>query len=152
MVGLSACWAVPFASMHVRGAETSLSDTLHLVNGGIAGLLLLVAMWFGAATLGTRFRIYSIATVLVMLVFLLWTGMDGSRVVDDLPTPWLGVKERVWAYAYQLWLVMFAVALVRLRVPVVDDARRVNAERRAPRTAQPPTDRVTSVQEGGAGR
>lgn len=125
VLGVSACWAVPFASMHVRGAETGLSDTLHLVDGGVAGLLLLVAMWFGSAALGTRFRIYSIATVLVMLVFLVWSGMDGSRVVDDLPTPWLGVKERVWAYAYQAWLVMFAVASLRLRVPAGSAATRV---------------------------
>ena len=114
-LGVSACWAVPFASMHVRGAETSLSDTLHLLNGGAAGLLLLAAMWFGSSALGARFRTYSIATVLLMLVFLIWSGLDGSRVVDDLSTPWLGVKERVWAYAYQLWLAVFALALLRAR-------------------------------------
>ena len=124
VLGVSACWAVPFASMHVRGAETSLTDTLHLVNGGAAGLLLLVAMWFGSVALGTRFRIYSIATVLVMLVFLVWSGMDGSRVVDDLSTPWLGVKERLWAYAYQVWLAMFAAALLRLRAPAPAGSRR----------------------------
>jgi hypothetical protein len=123
VLGVSACWAVPFASMHVRGAETSLSDTLHLVNGGVAGLLLLIAMWFGSAALGMRFRIYSIATVLVMLVFLVWSGMDGSRVVDDLSTPWLGVRERVWAYGYQFWLVMFAMALLRLRLPAFSRGR-----------------------------
>ncbi len=144
VLGVSAWWAVPFASMHVRGAETSLSDTLHLVNGGVAGLLLLVAMWFGVAALGTRFRIYSIATVLVMVVFLVWSGMDGSRVVDNLSTPWLGVKERVWAYAYQLWLIVFAVVLLRRRVAAPVGAQRMQAKRRGPRTVQPPTDRVSS--------
>lgn len=113
ILGLLSLWAVPFASMHVREAEESFIDTLHLVGGAIAGPSFLVIVGFGASAFGKRFRLYSIATILVMFVFVAWTGMDGPEMADNLATPWLGVKERIWVYAYQLWLVVFAVALLR---------------------------------------
>lgn len=113
VLGILSLWAVPFASMHVREAEESFTDTLHLVGGAIAGPLFLVIVGFGASAFGKRFRLYSIATILVMVVFVAWTGMDGPEMAADLATPWLGVKERTWVYAYQLWLVVLAVALLR---------------------------------------
>jgi len=122
VLGVTALWSVPFASMHVREAEESLTDTLHLVDGAIAGLLLLVIIGFGAAVFGKRFRLYSIATVLVTFAFMGWTGMDGSRMTDNLATPWVGVKERIGVYAYQLWLVVFAIVLLRRRLAAGADS------------------------------
>jgi uncharacterized lipoprotein YbaY len=115
MLGAQALWAVPFASMHVREAEESLSDTLHLVDGGIAGILTLLIIGLGASALGKGFRAYSIATVVVAIAFSAWSGMDGARMADDLATPWLGIKERVAAYSLQLWMALFAIALLQLR-------------------------------------
>lgn len=125
-LGVLSLWAVPFASMHVREAEESLTDTLHLVGGAIAGPLFLVIVGFGASALGKRFRSYSIATILVMFVFVAWTGMDGRDMADNLATPWLGVKERIWVYAYQLWLVVFAIALLRQHPRPLPTARAGN--------------------------
>jgi hypothetical protein len=111
--GLLSLWAVPFASMHVRGAERGLGDTLHLVDGAAAGLLFAVALGGAAASFRTRFRIYSVATLLVVLGFAAWSGMDGARIADGLATPWVGVKERVSVYAYQAWFVALALTLLR---------------------------------------
>jgi uncharacterized protein DUF998 len=113
LLGAFSFWAVPFASMHVREAEESLTDTLHLVGLPIAGVLLGAAIGCGAAWFGRWFRIFSIATVLLVLAFGVWGGMEGSRVADNLATPWLGIKERVSVYAYQVWLLVFAIALLR---------------------------------------
>ena len=113
VIGVLSVWAVPFASMHVREAEESLTDTLHLVGGAIVLPLLLVIIGFGAAVFGKRYRLYSIATIAVMLAFGVWAGLDGAAVTDNLATPWVGVKERVSVYAYQLWLVVFAIAFLR---------------------------------------
>ena len=107
-----ALWAVPFASMNIRGAARSLTDTLHLVDGATAGLLLVIAIGFAAASFGMRFRLYSIATVLVVLAFAAWAGMDGPRIAADLATPWVGIKERISVYAYQLWLIVLALTLM----------------------------------------
>jgi hypothetical protein len=113
LIGVMSLVAVPFAPIHVREAEESFTDTLHLVEGAVAGVLLLAAMALGSAAFGRTFRLYTIVTVVVMVVFLGLTAMEGSRVADDLPTPWLGIKERTWAYAYQVWIAAFALALLR---------------------------------------
>lgn len=120
-LGVLSLWAVPFASMHVREAEESLTDTLHLLGGAIVGPLLLVVIVLGASAFGKRYRVYSIATILVVLAFAAWMGMDGAAITDNLATPWVGVKERIWVYAYQLWLVIFAIALLRTHLAAVAD-------------------------------
>jgi hypothetical protein len=112
VIGVLSLWAVPFASMHVREAEESLTDTLHLVGGAIV-LPLLLVIGSGAAVFGKWYRFYSIATIAVMLAFGVWAGLDGAAITDNLATPWVGVKERISVYAYQLWLVVFAITLVR---------------------------------------
>lgn len=111
--GLLALWAVPSASMNLRGVERSLNDTMHLVEGTIAVLLLIVAIGFGASAFGKWYRFYSIATILVLLAFGGWAAMDGARVAENLPTPWIGIKERISVYSYQAWLVALAITLLR---------------------------------------
>lgn len=120
VIGVLSVWAVPFASMHVREAEESLTDTLHLVGGAIVLPLLLVIIGFGAV-FGKWYRLYSIATIAVMLAFGAWAGLDGAAITDDLATPWVGVKERFSVYAYQLWVVVFALALLRRHLAAVAD-------------------------------
>jgi hypothetical protein len=44
------------------------------------------------------------------------TGLDASRLEANLPTPWMGVWERINIYAYMLWVVVLATALLRGRV------------------------------------
>jgi hypothetical protein len=115
LFAVKALWAVPFAPMNVRGVARSLTDTLHLVDGATAGLLLVVAIVFAAAAFGKRFRLYSISTILVVLAFATWTGVDGPRIAENLATPWVGIKERISVYAYQLWLSVLALVLLRKR-------------------------------------
>ena len=113
-LGVLAWFGVPFFAMHVREAEETLTDTLHLAQLAIAGPLILVIIGFGAAAFGWRFRLYSAATVLVTLAFGAWSGTYGADIANDLETPWVGVIERVSVYAYQLWFVVFAIAVVAL--------------------------------------
>jgi hypothetical protein len=114
VLGVLAWFGVPFMSMHVREAEETLTDTLHLAQLAVAGPLLLVVIGFGAAAFGWWFRLYSAATVLVTLAFGAWSGTYGADIADDLETPWVGVIERISVYAYQLWFVVFAIALLAL--------------------------------------
>jgi hypothetical protein len=48
-----------------------------------------------------------------MLLFGGWSAMEIPRVEEGLPTPWLGVKERIYWYSYQLWFIVLAVKLLR---------------------------------------
>jgi Protein of unknown function (DUF998) len=109
----------PFAPMHQRAVLTAgggtLSDTMHLVFGTVTGLLMLVAMGFGAAAFGKRFRLYSVATMVILIVFSALTGVDGPRVAANLPTPWVGVWERIFIGVFLLWVVVLAITLLRVR-------------------------------------
>ena len=111
--------------LHVRGAEESLTDTLHVAQLAVAGPLLLVIIGFGAAALGWRFRFYSAATVSVMLTFGVWSGTFGTDIANDLETPWVGVIERVSVYAYQAWIGAFAIALLALAMQAAPERPRL---------------------------
>ena len=111
-LGVLAWVGVPFFAMHVREAEETLTDTLHVAQLAVAGPLLLVIIGFGAAAFGWRFRLYSAATVVLTLAFGAWSGTYGADVADDLATPWVGVIERISVYSYQLWIGAFAIAVL----------------------------------------
>jgi hypothetical protein len=103
--------ALLFFPMHLRGAEATISDTMHIIFTGILVLLTLLSMAFGATVHGKRFRVYSIVTILILLLFGTLSGFDGPRIAAQLPTPWLGIKERIIIYASQLWVMVLAISL-----------------------------------------
>jgi hypothetical protein len=37
----------------------------------------------------------------------------GSDIVAAMPTPWLGVRERINIYGYMLWVAVLAIVLLR---------------------------------------
>lgn len=113
--GILALTVGQFVPMQPRGSEQGLTGLLHLVEGMVAMLLLLVAMGFSATAFGRQFRLYTILTVIVMFTFGLWSGMDAPRIEAGLATPWVGLKERIFWYAYQLWFMALAITLLRER-------------------------------------
>ena len=99
--------------MHMRGAPRTLTDTLHIVWSAVTLLLMLVTITFGAAAFGRHFRHFSLGIVATFVVFGLLTFHDGLRLAANLPTPWIGVWERINIGAYMLWVIVFAIALLR---------------------------------------
>jgi hypothetical protein len=75
---------------------------------------MLLAIGFGAAAFGKRFRLYSIATIALLLVFGALTGLEAPRIAANLPTPWVGVWERINIGVFLLWVVALAIALLRV--------------------------------------
>jgi hypothetical protein len=107
--------ATVFAPMHMRGAEATLSDTWH-GNLTIVGVLCyLLAMGFGATAFGKRFRLYSIGTVLLLVVGGILAGTQFDRIPANLPTPWMGAWERFNIYATMLWISVLAISLLRAK-------------------------------------
>ena len=102
--------------MHLRGAEFTLTDTLHIVWSIVTVVLMMLAMGFGAAALGKRFRLYSVMTMVILVVFGALTGRDGPRIAQNLPTPLVGVWERISIAAFMIWVVVLAVTLLRVQV------------------------------------
>ena len=102
-----------FFPMHLRGVEATLSDTMHGLLTFVGVLFTLLAIGFAATAFGKWFRLYSIATFLMLLVFGVLTGLDQPQLAANLPTPWMGVWERINIYAYMLWVIVLAIALLR---------------------------------------
>jgi membrane protease YdiL (CAAX protease family) len=101
--------------MHLRGTESTLTDTLHIVWTIVTVLLMMLAIGFGAMAFGARFRLYSIASLVVLVAFGVVTGLDAPGIAANLPTPWIGVWERINIGVFLLWVVVLAVALLRVR-------------------------------------
>lgn len=102
--------------MHARevlaaGGET-LTDQLHLVWAAANGLLTLLAVGFGAAALGKWFRLFSGVILATLVLAGAATSASASRVAANLPTPWIGVWERVNIGAWLLWVAVLALALI----------------------------------------
>lgn len=97
--------------MHMRGAPTGLTDTLHIVWTAAWFVGTVIAMLFAAAGLGKRFLYYTVTTILLMLLFGTLTGLQGARLAANLPTPAIGIYERINIGAFLLWVAVLAVDL-----------------------------------------
>jgi hypothetical protein len=124
--GLGVAW--PFAPMHLRetlaGGGSTLSDAMHVLLGAVTVLLMLFAIGFGTRALGERFRLYSIASMVVLAVFGALTFWNAPSVGANLPTPLLGVWERINIGVFLLWVVVLAVALFRTGSVVATSGRK----------------------------
>lgn len=111
--------AWPFAAMHQRevlaAGGGTWSDTLHVILGIMTVLFMLVAIGVGATAFGKPFRLYSIVTILILLVFGALTGLDSPRLQANLPTPWIGLWERINIYGFLLWVAVLATALLHVQ-------------------------------------
>lgn len=100
--------------MHPRGVGNVQSDTPHIVLTGIGIVLMLGAIGFGGFALGARFRVYSVATIALVLGLSAAMVPFAARLGAGQPTPGMGIVERVLIYAgWSLWPAMLAVALLR---------------------------------------
>lgn len=91
----------------------TMTDTMHIVFAFVTVSLFMLSIGFGAAALGKRFRLYSIATLVVLIIFGILTSFDASDMEANLPTPLIGVWERINIGVYMIWVVVLAVILLR---------------------------------------
>ena len=111
----------PFAAMHQRDVLAAgggtLGDTLHQVLAAVTVFLMFFAIGCGASAFGMRFRLYSIATIVVLLTFGGLTFLQASRLQANLPTPWIGLWERISISVFLLWVAMLGAVLWRTGTP-----------------------------------
>ena len=106
--------ATLFFPIHLRGVEADFSDTMHgiLTSAGVF-LCMFPAMIAGTVSFKGKFRFYSIITMIVFVVFGILAGLDQPKYALNIPTPMMGVWERINIYGYMLWIVLFSVLLLR---------------------------------------
>jgi hypothetical protein len=59
--------------------------------------------------------------VVLFVVFGALTGLQAPRIAANLPTPWVGVWQRINIGVFLLWVVVLVIAL--LRAPVEQPPR-----------------------------
>ena len=96
--------------MDVRGTVESQRDSLHIVATIAMSMFIVAVMAFGAFAHGMRFRLYSFATIAIVIVFGAWAGILARPMPG--PTPLLGLAERVNIYATMLWVAVLAVSFL----------------------------------------
>jgi hypothetical protein len=109
----------PFAPMHQReviaAGGSTITDTMHIVLATITVLLMLAAIASAREAFGLAFRRYSLATLAVLLMFGALTFIDAPRLDAGLPTPFIGIWERINIAAFLVWVIVLAVRLLRAR-------------------------------------
>jgi hypothetical protein len=86
-------------------------------------LVMLFAIGFGAAAFGKRFRLYSNASLVILAAFGALTFLDAPGIAANLPTPWIGVWERINVGVFLLWVVVLAAMLWRAQDTAVATRR-----------------------------
>jgi len=89
------------------------TDTWHLVMATVTVLLMFLSIGFGAAALGKGFRFYSIATIIIFIVFGVLTFVEAPNVDKNGPTPYIGLWERINIAAFMVWMLVFSNILLR---------------------------------------
>lgn len=102
-----------FVPMHQRGDAFTWTDAGHIALGGVFVLLITTLIAVGAGALGPRFRAFS--TMLAVVAFLSGAGTFAyvPRMIEQRPTPWVGTVERIHLYAFNLWVAVLAIGLLR---------------------------------------
>jgi hypothetical protein len=95
--------------MQLRGTGDVSGDLPHIVLTGVLVLFIILAVASGASLYSKRFRLYSFATILTILLSGALTGVAASRLAAGQPTPWLGIAERINIGAYLLWVAVLSI-------------------------------------------
>jgi hypothetical protein len=110
---IGAVMIVPAAMIPLWMIFGEASLAVHLALVGVGILCWLMAMGFGAAALGKRFRIYSLVSLGLVVGFFALGFSYVPEANAGQPTPFLGLFERIGFSAYFLWLTVLAAALWR---------------------------------------
>jgi len=108
---VSLAW--PFAPMHLRGDDRTFTDTMHISLAVITVVIMVLAIIYGSKSFGRKFNIYSWVTLVILLVFGILTAIESPDIPKDLPTPLMGIWERVNIGAFLMWIVVLSILLLR---------------------------------------
>ena len=91
----------------------TLTDSLHIAFALITVPLMMLQIGYGAAAFGNRFRIYSVITLAILVVFGFLTSLDAPEMAKNLPTPLMGIWERINIGVYMIWIIVLALCLLK---------------------------------------
>jgi hypothetical protein len=92
---------------------SALTNTMHIVLTVVTVLTWMLILGFAIAAFGKWLRLYSIGTLLAVIVFGSLAGSQVAALAAGQPTPWLGLTERINIYSFMIWVVVLAIVLLR---------------------------------------
>ena len=114
-IGVLGFVGVPFP-LQLGAPEATFANIIHSLLAGIVVLFFLLTIGFGAFAGGKRFRLYSIITILILIVVGAVSGvMSATRISQEgfiTPPQWFGLIERIDIYLSMLWVMVLAVTLL----------------------------------------
>ena len=105
-------------AMSSRWLPGGFNDIMHIALSAVFSLLVFAALVLSAVAYPGWFRLYAIATLLVVAGF----GAAASFAIQGIAqnvTPWAGGFERINAYTYFAWIVVLAVKTMRRPAQIV---------------------------------
>ena len=104
--------------MHLRetiaAGGGTFTDTMHIAFAIATILLMMLMIGFATGALGKQFRLYSILTLILFMVFGFLTGKESPGISSGQPTPWIGIWERINIGLFLLWVIVLALVLLRV--------------------------------------
>lgn len=105
-----------FSPMNLRGSAMAANDVGHITLTAVEVLSIVLFIAFGSGADGKWFRVYSIATIVILMAGGIITGMLSTQMTAEASsTPCAGVSERVNIYGTMLWILMLAITLLNIR-------------------------------------
>lgn len=106
----------PLFVMDASQSVGAVTNVLHIIATVLTLVSIFLIIGFGSLADGKWFFWYSVATFTIVLVFGALTFLELRQIAANLPTPWMGVKERINIYSYMLWIAMLALVLLRKQI------------------------------------
>jgi hypothetical protein len=94
------------------GAPAAANDIGHLVMTGATIVLILSEIGISALAFGWRFRLYAVASTVIVVVFGALTAVQASTLAAGGPTPWMGLFERISIAPWLLWMAVLHFILM----------------------------------------
>lgn len=95
--------------MHMRGSVPTLTDTLHIVWASITVLMMMILMVFGAIARESRFRPYTILSLIALIFFGVLTFLESPNIPTNGPTPTIGIWERINIGIFMIWVIVLSI-------------------------------------------
>ena len=102
-----------FFPMHLRGEGISFTDSMHKILTAVSSIFILLSIGCAANSFGRGFLVYSITTMVLLVFFGSLAASDAPNLEQGLPTPWLGLNERISIGSYLVWLATLSLLLKR---------------------------------------
>jgi hypothetical protein len=102
-----------FFPIQMRGAgQWTINESMHVALTSATVVLIVASMAFSSKVAGHRFFAYSMISIAVTFVFGALGGWMGRGIGENLPTPWVGVIERISVFAFLAWVAVLAAMLM----------------------------------------